>query len=210
MLSFLSIKALALTRNLCNRNSHYVAVKIKTAETSMDNSELSILSYLNQQRNSDPMSRHVITLLDCFEHQGPNGKHVCIVFEALSARISEYNNGMVPRFPKWMAKRILRQVLIGICFLHSHGVIHGDIHMGNILFVASNLDSYTVEELEHDKSQAVHLVTRLDGTPDKWAPRYIPVTWPLIEHSCDGPNFTVKIVDLGGGKFVADTNIYYN
>lgn len=98
----LSIKALAGLRNLCNRNSHYVALKIKTAETSMDNSGLSILRYLNQQRNSDPMSRHVITLLDCFEYQGPNGKHVCIEFEALSASVSslleqslEYINGIV-------------------------------------------------------------------------------------------------------------------
>lgn len=84
------------------RNSHYVALKIKTAETSMDNSELSILGYLNQQRNSDPMSRHVIILLDCPKHQGPNGKHVCIEFEASSASVSslleqslEYINGIV-------------------------------------------------------------------------------------------------------------------
>lgn len=72
------------------RNSHYVALKIKTAETSMDNSELSILRYLNQQRNSDSMSRHVITVLDCIE------------FEASSASVSslleqflEYINGIV-------------------------------------------------------------------------------------------------------------------
>lgn len=115
-----------------------MALKIKTAETSMDNSELFILRYLNQQRDSDPMSRHVITLLDCFEYQGPNGKHVCIEFEALSASVSslleqslEYINGIVLIFPKWMAKGILRQALTGICFLHSHGVIHGDIHVCN-------------------------------------------------------------------------------
>ena len=162
------------------------------------------------------MSRLVITLLDCFEHQGPNGKHVCVVFEALSASVPslleqsfEYINGIIPIFPKWMAKRILRQAIIGICFLHSHGVIHGDIHMCNVLFVASNLDSCTVEELEHDKFKAVHLVTRRDGTLDKWAPRYILVIWPLIEHSRDRPGFTVRIIDPVGGKFVADTNIYY-
>ena len=108
-----------------------------------------------------------------------------------------------------MVKGILRQALIGICFLHSHGVIDGDIHVCNVLFVASNLDLYTVEELEHDESKAVHLVTRRDRTLDKWAPRYILVTWPLIEHSRDGPGSTVKIIDLVGGKFVSDTNIYY-
>lgn len=81
--------------------------------------------------------------------------------------------------------------------------------MCNVLFVASNLDLYTEEELEHDESKAVHLVTRRDRTLDKWAPRYILVTWALIEHSRDGPGSTVKIIDLVGGKFVSDTNIYY-
>ena len=192
-----------------------MAVKIKTAETSVDTSELSILCYLKQQGNSDPMSKHVITLLDYFEHQGPNGKHVCIVSEALSMNVSnllntcpEYSHGPRTFFPKWMAKRILRQVLIGLCFLHSHDVIHGDLHLGNILFAAPSPDSYTVEELEQDETVEAFVRTRPDGTLDKWAPRYIPVTSPLIEHFCDGPGFTVKITDLGGGKCMANTNIY--
>lgn len=57
-----------------NRNSHYVAVK--TAEESIDSSELFILRYLNQQGGSDPMSTHVTPLVDCLEHEGPNGKHL--------------------------------------------------------------------------------------------------------------------------------------
>ena len=192
-----------------------MAIKIKSAETSMDNdSELSILTYLKQQGNSDPMSRHVVTFLDSFEHQGPNGKHVCIVFEPLSAGVSSlvdqigYHNGIASIYPTFMAKEILRQVLIGICFLHSHGVIHGNIHLNSILFEVPNLDSYTEKELEHESSKVVHLVTRPDGTLDKSAPRYIPIAWPLTEPSSD---FTVKITDLGGGEFSwRDTNISIN
>ena len=97
----------------------------------------------------------------------------------------------------------IKQVLIGICFLRSHGVIHGDIHLNNVLFVARDLDSFTLEELEHDKTDAIYLVTRLDGKLDKWAPRYIPA----VKHPCNGPGFTLKITDLGGGKFIADPNI---
>lgn len=196
-----------------------MAVKIKTAETSEDNSKLSILSYLSQQRNSDWMSRHVITLLDCFQHQGPNRKHICIVSGALSASVSsvlnddqdvptfEYSHDFISLFPKWMAKRILRQILFGLCFLHSHGVIHGDIHLNNILFEVPNRASYTVKELEHAKSKEVQLVARPDGTPDQCVPRYLPVAWPLIEHSCNGPGFTVKITDLGRCKFTWQTLI---
>lgn len=100
--------------NLCNRNSCYVAVKIKTVEISMDNLELSILSYLKQQGRSYWISRYVITLLDFFEHHGPNGKYVCIIFEALGPSISDildcnlkYFDGALLLFPKWMAKLIL-------------------------------------------------------------------------------------------------------
>ena len=198
--------------NSCNRNSRYVAVKIKTAETSMDSSELSILSYLKQQGSSYWMSRHAITLLDSFEHHGPNGKHVCIVFEALGPSISdvldcnlEYFDGALSLFPKWMAKSILRQALIGICFLHSHGVIHGDIHLNNILFEEPNLDSYTVKDLEC--GNRTQLKTILGGRLSEWTPRYIPESLPLAEHSRNGPGFIVKITDLGGGKFTWQTLI---
>ena len=159
-----------------------MAVKIKTAKDSIDSSELSILRYLNQQGGLDPISTHVTTLLNCFEHEGPNGRHLCIVFEAISVNIStmlnwtpEYHNGTVSILPKQMAKRILRQVLLGISFLHSHGVIHGDSHTGNLLFLAPGLDSCTGEEVEDDENAGIMSVTRLDGRLDKWAPRYIPM-----------------------------------
>lgn len=192
-----------------------MAVKIKTAEDSIDSSELSVLRYLNQQGGSDPMPTHVTALLDCFEHEGPNGKHLCLVFEALSVNISsmltwtpEYHNGTVSIFPKRMAKRILRQVLLGISFLHSHGVIHGDIHTGNILFLAPGLASCTAEEVEHDTNAGIKSVTRPDGKLDEWAPRYIPMAWPLIEYAYHGLGLIVKITDLGGGKLKLYTHIY--
>ena len=97
---------------------------------------------------------------------------------------------------------------MGLCFLHSYGVIHGDLHLGNILFAAPILDSYTVEELEHDETIEDFVITRPNATLDKCAPRYIAVASPLIEHFCDGPDLTVKITGLGGGKFMANTNIY--
>ena len=173
------------------------------------------MSHLNQQGGSDPRSTYVIALLDCFQHQGPNRKHLCIVFETLSANIStmleytpEYLIGSETIFPKWIAKRILRQLLRGISFLHSNGAIHGDIHTGNLFFLAPSLDSCTAEELEgDDENIGVMSVNRLDGKVDKWAPRYLPMAWPLHEHAYRGPGFTVKITDLGGGKLMAYSSI---
>lgn len=62
----------------------------------------------------------------------------------------EYHNVKASIFPKQMAKGFLRQVLLDISFLHSHSVIHGDIHYGNILLLAPSLVSCTAEEVEHD------------------------------------------------------------
>lgn len=161
------------------------------------------------------MSKHVIALLDHFEHQGHNGKHVCIVSEALSASISNvlktcpfFSHGTQTFFPKLMIKIILIQVLMGICFLHSHGVIHVDLYLGNILFAPLSPDSYNAKELEHDETMEDFVITRPNATLDKSAPRYIAVTSPLIEHFCDGSYLTVKITDLSGGKFMPNINIY--
>lgn len=46
-----------------------------------------------------------------------------------------------------MVKRILRRVLLGITYLHSHGIIHGGLHFGNLLFVVPNLDVANTDDL---------------------------------------------------------------
>lgn len=43
-------------------------------------------------------------------------------------------------------------------------------------------------------------VARLDGTPETWAPRYIPITRPLLRQTHRSSNFIIKISDLGSGK----------
>lgn len=199
--------------DLCSagdRSSRYLAVKIKKAEESTGNSELSILRYINQKGSSDRRSIHVIALLDSFEQQGPNGKHLCLVSEALGpsvATVLEWTPSYRSldragkncyRFPLWICKRILKQVLLGIAYLHAHGVVHGDIHAGNVLFVtAPILDKDQFNQIDNSGNMAL---TRLDGTPDAWAPRYIPIARPLIRQTHRSSDFMIKISDLGSGK----------
>lgn len=187
-----------------------MSIKIKTAKSSTDQSELSILNDLN--RNDFPVerSRHIVTLLNSFQHHGPNGKHTCLVFETLGPSLStmldwtpEYR-GRTPmgskcyRFPLWMAKRISKDVLLGISYLHSQGITHGDIHFGNVLFVAPKL-SFT-DELECSETETNMALRRSDGKLDTSAPRYIPITRPLLEYANRGPDLSVKLSDLGSGK----------
>lgn len=194
----------------CDRSSRYLAVKVKKAEESTENSELSILRFLNQKGSSDRRSLHVIALLDSFEQQGPNGKHLCLVSEALGPSIAtvlewtpsyqslDRDGKNCNRFPLWICKRILKQVLLGIAYLHAHGVVHGDIHTGNVLFVtAPILDKDQFNQIDDSGNMAVK---RVDGTVDTWAPRYIPITRPLFRQTHRSSNFIIKISDLGSGK----------
>lgn len=74
-------------------------------------------------------------MLDHFVHDGPNGRHQCIVGEVLGPTLSSYiylfydSNG----FPGNMARGLAGQIALGVQYLHKRCVVHGDLHRGNVL-----------------------------------------------------------------------------
>ncbi|KAJ4185640.1 hypothetical protein NW767_012849 [Fusarium falciforme] len=75
--------------------------------------------------------------------------------------------GMKIRYPPPMAKSILKQSLLALEFLQTHGISHGDFQPGNILFALHIIDS-TPEEVVRQKEDVQArsispLVERLDG-----------------------------------------------
>jgi serine/threonine protein kinase len=89
-------------------------------------------------RTSSPSRRPnsgVVSLLDHFEHNGPHGKHVCMVFEMLGENLLkviknyDYRGISIP-----VVQNLTRQVCRGLDFLHRHcGIIHTDLKPENIL-----------------------------------------------------------------------------
>ena len=76
--------------------------------------------------DTHPGRSHVIGFLDHFRHEGPNGTHVCMVFEVLGENllglIRRYENKGVPMH---LVKQIAKQVLLGLDYMHKYcGVIH--------------------------------------------------------------------------------------
>ncbi|KAJ4160939.1 hypothetical protein NW765_005787 [Fusarium oxysporum] len=178
------------------RNSRYVAVKILISENTETSHELRILHHLAKVAPQDGV-RHITQLFTEFKHKGPNGIHKCLVFEPMG-----------PSVNSMMAKRILRQSLQGLAFLHKNGVAHGDFQPGNILFSVQSMDSLDEASLRQEENVQTKSISppveRLDGKQDKWAPRYLCLAQPLAPFASISENLQVKLSDMGGAYFLDD------
>jgi len=66
----------------------YVALKL-FINNSKVHRELQIYKHINNSLLEDGGRAHVRKLLDSFELEGPNGKHICLVHEALGINFNE-------------------------------------------------------------------------------------------------------------------------
>lgn len=112
-----------LTCQLFPRLQRQVALKIVKAENSKDNKELSTLLHLSTSGIDHPGKSHVLELLDHFEHDGPNGTHLCLV---LPAMLSDGTAMTVTRKPHQAAyvQAIASQISLGLDFLNTLDLIH--------------------------------------------------------------------------------------
>ena len=68
---------------------------------------------------SHPGRAYVMQLLDRFEIKGPNGRHLCLVLEALGPVFNPHD--LTPH-ARW---KMARQMVEGIAYVHESGVAHG-------------------------------------------------------------------------------------
>ena len=183
---------------------------MRAKASSSTNTELSIYSFLVEKAQKDRLARHIVMLLDSFEHVGPNGTHRCLVFEPMGASTASMVNelpcnqldmrGKRARYPKTVAKTILKHALSGLAFLHKHGIVHGDVQPGNLLFAIYDLTSIIEERLHQDQTKISKPLRRCDGKLDKWSPKYLALGQSLHHYVDLGPKMTIKLSDMGSGK----------
>ncbi|KAK0651099.1 serine protein kinase [Cercophora newfieldiana] len=204
-----------LARDL--KQSIYVALKILVSEISESTKELQILRHLAQV-SLEGGSQHVTQLLHEFKHHGPNGTHICLVFEPMGPSVNtmveelpQFNPrklGMKVRYPPWMAKSILKQSLQALALLHDNGIAHGDFQPGNILFGLQDINSQPEEVLRQEENVETRSISppvqRSDEKADRWAPRYLCIAQPLTPFTSYTEGFKVKLSDMGGAYFVSD------
>jgi serine/threonine protein kinase len=183
------------------------------AKANSSATELSIFEKISSVAPKDPDSQHITILLDEFQHEGPNGKHQCLVFEAMGATAASLVEelpenkpkmyGKVERYPKWIAKKILLHALRGLAFLHRNGVVHGDIQPGNLLFSVQGIDNIEEDKLVQDESTTAIPLQRLDGKMDRWAPKNLYLQQSLHDRVELTTRLVVKLSDLGSGDFTS-------
>lgn len=124
------------------RNNRYVALKIVKSAKHYTETALDEIELLKKVADSDPDNsgwKHVVQMHDSFKLSGPHGSHMCMVFEVLGHNLlkpiikSSYRGLPIPA-----VHRIIRQVLLGVDYLHQQcGIIHTDIKPENILLCVS-------------------------------------------------------------------------
>lgn len=172
-----------------------------------DQNEIKIYERLAIGADDRPGQPHVITLKGNFSIKGPNGTHQCHIYETMGLSIANlmfdrvskesFGEGKGKRFTLRAARTIIYQALLGLEFIHTNGLIHGDFYPGNLLLSLRDLSKVAAEDLLQPSDEVSAPVRRLDGQKDPSNPRFLTLDQPLREWVAAGNDFQIKISDLG-------------
>lgn len=112
----------------------FVALKVQKSATHYTDAALDEIDLLRQVSRVGK-SKKIVRLLDHFQHTGPNGRHVCMIFEMLGANLlSVIRKSQYRGLPVKVVKNFARQLVQGLDYLHTQcSIIHTDLKPENVL-----------------------------------------------------------------------------
>ncbi|KAH8587070.1 kinase-like domain-containing protein [Bisporella sp. PMI_857] len=175
----------------------YVALKIIIADESREKS--SELRLVNQEGLDFGEAGGECIALPCeyFWHDGPNGRHLCLVLPVLGPRVS----ALWGKFedPARVSRDIALQVTRGLHFLHKNGICHGDFRPSNILLRLTGFDELSEDELvkQLGEPNKEPLLTISGEGPAPSGPEYLVEGLSLDRLDARFISDQVSIVDFG-------------
>ncbi|SMQ55151.1 unnamed protein product [Zymoseptoria tritici ST99CH_3D7] len=178
----------------CTRN---VALKVNIAELSPDSKEIEIYQKLSAGSDQHEGKDHIAQLLHSFSVHGPNGKHGCLVTELLglsaAAAADRQSDGRLPGRLSWQA---VRQTIKALAYMHEEGIVHGDLHPGNILLPCDDRlkrpGTEALQALDSVRREDIHAISYTASLPKYMVrPISLPLK-PVLSKPC-----TFKVIDFG-------------
>lgn len=119
--------------------NRYVAIKILIADVDDDRTEQEITRKLTSLLSQDGQRNRLLSvLLNDFAVVGPNGSHRCLVLEPARMNLMQAKDNSpvsyMLYFQQELCRAVIGQVIQAVGELHDNGVVHGDLHSGNVLF----------------------------------------------------------------------------
>ncbi|POW06532.1 hypothetical protein PSTT_08897 [Puccinia striiformis] len=181
----------------------HVCLKVSKSSkffTDAAKAEIKFNKRISSANPTHPGHRHLVSLLDHFDHAGPKGTHVCMVFEVLGDNLLAFKNRCKRnRIPAHIVRKIGRQILLAVDYLHQEcGIIHTDLKPDNVLICIEDVERVIQSELEnHPEGYDNKTTTPLESTPSC-------SSRPGQPDQSDYGNITVKIADLGNATWATN------
>ncbi|KAL0930689.1 serine/threonine protein kinase [Colletotrichum truncatum] len=116
----------------------FLALKVLSAESygaEKDIFEREILIRLRSGDSTYLGYKHVCHLVDDFEHKGPNGNHICLVFEVFGETLRSFGAWFPESMiPNQVMRRFTIQLLLALDYAHHYKVIHTGISFYFLLY----------------------------------------------------------------------------